>query len=84
MPVKTTYRATTPDGTVVTFTSTRAYTHAIWVNGDPARGEAGQGFVRWTANPAAALKSPGQSGDQSRYFRSLGHGLVELEIVGLI
>jgi hypothetical protein len=36
--------------------------------------------MKWTANPAQALKSPGQSGGQSAYFRSLGHGVVELTV----
>jgi len=75
---KTTYLATTPNGTVEEFTSSMHYTHAVWIN----RPEGGQGFVKRTANPAAAIKQPGQTSRQSAYFKSLGFGIVELEVIG--
>lgn len=72
--------ATTAPGSdnVVYRTSARDYTHASWVQ-FPDKGPVIIGFH---ASEANALKTlGGQSGAQVRWFKSMPHGAVPVEIV---
>lgn len=74
MSAKTTYVATTPDGTTRSRVSARPYTHASWVRFPDEQHSSTIGFH---ASEANALKTMGgQSGAQTRYFKSLPHGVV--------
>lgn len=81
---KTTYTATTPDGTdTKTRTSARAYTFASWVE-FPAEtaGSTGQRIVGFHMTRDNAEKTyGGQSGEQVRWFKSLPHGVVPVSAI---